>query len=131
MSIEEVIAKLEEMAEDREDKILPGCLGYDEIEPLREAAALLKTHPEAQPNEPLTLEELKEMGGQPVWVKSKHFTGWGICCKPNYTGLGFVRNSQCDIAFYAADGHVYFAWTSMGYNERLGAKIYRRPPEED
>lgn len=95
------------------------------------AIALLKTHPDAQPNEPLTLEELKEMGGQPVWVKSKHFTGWGICCKPNYTGFGIVRNSQCDIAFYAADEHVYFAYTSMGYNERLGAKIYRRPPKEE
>lgn len=52
MNIQEIIAKLEEMAEHREEHILPGCIGWDEIEPLREAAALLKTHPEARPNEP-------------------------------------------------------------------------------
>lgn len=91
----------------------------------------VKAMQKEEPNEPLTLEDLRKMDGEPVWVKSKHFTGWGICCKPNFTVFGIVRNSQSDIAFYAADGHVYFAWTSNGYNERLGAKIYRRPPKED
>ena len=34
------------------------------------AIDLLKTHPEAQPNEPLTLDELREMVGNPVWVET-------------------------------------------------------------
>lgn len=35
----------------------------------------------AQPNEPLTLEQLREMDGEPVWVEMKIFhklTGWAI-----------------------------------------------------
>lgn len=38
---------------------------------LREAAAILSTHPDAKPNDPLTLEELREMDGEPVWISSK------------------------------------------------------------
>lgn len=129
MSIEEIIRSLEKHALILDSIDPVGKTGMPRV--IREVIALLRSHPEAQPNEPLTLEELREMDGEPVWVKSKHFTGWGICCKPNFTVFGIVRNSQCDIAFYAADGHVYFAWTSNGYNERLGAKIYRRPPKED
>ena len=34
-----------------------------------------------QPNEPLTLDELREMDGEPVWVENKNnpaLSGWGI-----------------------------------------------------
>ena len=35
---------------------------------LREAAAILRTYPDTKRNDPLTLEELREMDGEPVWV---------------------------------------------------------------
>lgn len=118
MSIEEVIAKLEEMAEDREDKILPGCLGHDEIEPLREAAALLKSHPDSQPNEPLTLEELKKMDGQPVYLALDK--KWYIVSVNYEPPRGEAQ--PCGIDLWGA-----------GTSLRLLAKcgMYRRPPKED
>lgn len=47
------------------------------------SAAAGAAHQDAQPNEPLTLEELEKMDGQPVWVESpnvdrKHSGRWGI-----------------------------------------------------
>lgn len=120
MSIKETIARLEEMADDREDKVLPGCIGWDEIEPLREAAALLRTHQDAQPNEPLTLDELRGMVRQPIWMECKHFSGWAI-----------LHLAWPEIYVSAADGNTYFIWANGEYNERLGAKLYRRPPKEE
>lgn len=110
MSIQEIIAKLEEMADDREDKILPGCLGWDEIEPLREAVALLKTHPDNQPNEPLTLEELREMDGCPVW--DTHFKVWGLVD----VGMGILITRKGDVEL------------NVSVATR---RLYRRPPEEE
>lgn len=118
MSIEEIIARLEEMADDREDKILPGCLGWDEIEPLREAIALLKTHPDNQPNEPLTLEELRGMAGQPVWIKKGlEISEWAIVLgREDLFCLHFaVLRGQMRLA-PKEYGTVWFA--------------YRRPPKE-
>lgn len=117
MSIEGIIDKLEEMATDREGKILPGCLGYDEIEPLRDAIALLRTHPEAQPNEPLTLEELREMDGQPVWTHSDIFPGdcgWRVVKK-----AGVLHAEFTDGRFFALTDYEK-SWTA-----------YRRLPKED
>lgn len=31
--------------------------------------AILRTHPDAQPNEPLTEKELRKMAGRPVWLR--------------------------------------------------------------
>ena len=87
---------------------------------LGEAIALLRTHQDAQPNEPLTLEELKEMAHQPVWMECQYFIGWAI-----------LHIAWPEIYVAAADGNTYFIWTNGEYNERLGAKLYRRPPKED
>lgn len=76
MSIEEIIDGLNSIAREKQAKNagLPdgwpldtGLLDDETV--LREAIALLKTHPEAQPDEPLTLEELREMGNKWVWIK--------------------------------------------------------------
>jgi Lar family restriction alleviation protein len=32
----------------------------------------------AEPNEPLTLEQLREMDGEPVWIDGKDYGGWTI-----------------------------------------------------
>lgn len=111
MSIEEIIARLEEMADDREDKILPGCLGWDEIEPLREAIALLKTHPDNQPNEPLkTAEALREMDGCPAW--DTRLQVWGLVD----VGLGILITRKGDVELNVA------AATKV---------LYRRPPKDE
>lgn len=85
------------------------------------AIALLRTHPDAQPNEPLTLEELREMDGQPVWVERG----------PGYEGrwvLVQVWAKSTDIIYLIqANGSVLH----LGVEINNGAKIYRHPPKEE
>ncbi len=70
MSIEEIIERLETLQATAKN-IAEWDLGENkDAKALREAIALLKTHPDAQPNEPLTLEELREMVDRPVWIKA-------------------------------------------------------------
>lgn len=72
MSIEEVINQL---------KILHNWYCPREsrgAKAVEAAIALLRTHPEAQPNEPLTLEELRELHRKPAWLDCKYEKGWGI-----------------------------------------------------
>ena len=118
MSIEEIIDKLEEMAADREETILPGCLWYDEIVPLREAIALLRTHPEAQPNEPLTLEELLEMDGEVVYLAEDH-KWWIVSTK--FEGP-WENGIPCGVDKWGAG-------TSLSLLARCG--VYRRPPKKE
>lgn len=59
-----------------------------------------------QPNEPLTLEELREMDGEPVWFDT--IKRWGIV-KVNREGI--------------------FVVTKSGEYEFGRCKVYRRPPE--
>lgn len=113
MSIEEIIETLEGFQ--RMSEGISGVVNDPErkahyaerAQALREAIALLRTHPEAQPNEPLTLEELREMDGKPVWGAD---------------GQLYIVNVEND---YAADKHRGFRmlWTREFF--------YRRPPKED
>lgn len=86
---------------------------------LLDAAALLRTHPDNQPNRPLTLEELREMDGQPVWIDRG----------PGY-GVGWVlvqvwAKSTNIIYLIQANGSVL----QLGVEIENGAKLYRRPPK--
>lgn len=73
MSIEEIIERLDKMAQHHEicGQTFAPDFPREKYQAwgqtLREAIALLRTHPDAQPNEPLTLEELREMDGTPAW----------------------------------------------------------------
>ena len=60
----------------------------------------------SQPNDPLTLEHLREMDGEPVWVNSIRL--WGIVRVYSYGIRVLTKSGEFDI-------------TRM--------KIYRRPPE--
>lgn len=127
MSIEEIIKGLEAQAQHSEalsrapgNKALSVAYMKRSVLFREAAAALLRTHPDAQPNEPLTLDELKEMAHQPVWVECQYFIGWAI-----------LHLAWPEIFVVAADGNTYFIWTNGEYNERLGAKLYRRPPKEE
>lgn len=72
------------------------------------------------PNEPLTLEELREMKGQPVWTVTTGLDGsgrWELVCDVDYEDV--LEMASCVDGFYAIEIDTYGStWTA-----------YRRPPE--
>ena len=72
------------------------------------------------PNEPLTLEQLREMDGEPAWWDDGDGSCWGIISVDSagmWGGIPFFRGRWRDVNFE--------------YNiEERGMKIYRRPPEK-
>lgn len=65
------------------------------------------------PNEPLTLEQLREMDGEPVWVETKAgLKFWGIVTK---------------ICVSSGDGRYLLITEDTEYGQTWVA--YRRPPE--
>ena len=67
----------------------------------------------SQPNEPLTLDELREMDGEPVWVETKAgLKFWGIVTK---------------ICVSSGDGRYLLITEDTEYGQTWVA--YRRPPE--
>lgn len=123
MSIEEIIKALEGFQ--RMSEGISGVVNDPErkahyaerAQALREAIALLKTHQDAQPNEPLTMEELREMEGKPVPV-------W--CDKENgYIFIATTKTDPYNQVWYFS--HKGFANTALYYS----TKFYRRPPKED
>lgn len=89
------------------------------IEQLRKAAA-------PPPNEPLTLEQLREMDGEPVWCVDGYGNAcWCLvncddglpCCYDNETGLW-------DGSFYEMSGDGKYGLHKTGW------LAYRRRPEE-
>lgn len=75
-------------------------------------------HQDAQPNEPLTLEELLGMQAKPGWLDCKYEKGWGI--------IGVYKFSR--IISITTLNDTYFIYANGEYNDPLGAKLYRRPP---
>ena len=71
------------------------------------------------PNEPLTLEELREMDGEPVWWDDGEGSCWGIISVDSagmWGGIPFFRGRWRQVNFE--------------YNiEERKMRIYRRPPE--
>lgn len=114
MTIKEIIDHLDELEKfDVEDP--------DNREALRAAIEKLRTHPDAQPNEPLTLEDLRGMVGQPVWVEVKR----GVC--PSGWSL-VLRVTEGGVVFLARNGTLYGL---LKENWAEGVQLYRRPPKEE
>lgn len=71
------------------------------------------------PNEPLTLEELREMDGEPAWWDDGEGSCWGIISVDSagmWGGIPFFRGRWRQVNFE--------------YNiEERKMRIYRRPPE--
>lgn len=122
MSIEEHIKKLEEIVVmiDGLRSAYPetGKSGMADV--LREAIALLRTHPDAQPNDPLTLEELREMDGRPVWVERP---GYGA----HWAMVQVWAKSTNIIYLIYKNGAVLHPQVEIA----CGAKFYRRPPKDE
>lgn len=79
-------------------------------------AAMLE---ESMPNEPLTLEQLREMDGEPAWWDDGEGSCWGIISVDSrgmWGGIPFFRGRWREVNFE--------------YNiEERKMKIYRLPPE--
>lgn len=85
MDIEESIKVLDEIAKGFENLSAEVCARNDLIalwagraKGIRQAIAVINARLRVQPNEPLTLEELREMDGEPVWIASPD--GWDTPC---------------------------------------------------
>lgn len=113
MNIKEIIKNLLDQAEDRESSIDPDDpedIFRLDARVLREAARLLGGM--EPPNDPLTLEQLREMVGEPIYIvdfEHPEASGWEIC-EETHTDAW----SNCDNV--AAYGKTWLA--------------YRRRPEE-
>ena len=68
------------------------------------------------PNEPLTIQQLREMDGEPVWVEFEDDSGglWGIVHITIFEQIVFANGLHCTI------GERYYG---------KSYKAYRRPPE--
>ena len=69
-------------------------------------------------NEPLTLDELRKMDGEPVWVEFQDGSGgcWGLVHITVFTHIVFANGHFCTV------GKPYYGKTWLAY---------RRKPEED
>ena len=72
---------------------------------------------DARKNDPLTLDELRQMDGEPVWVEFQDGSGgcWGLVHIAMFTHIVFANGLFCTV------GKPYFGKTWM---------TYRRKPEE-
>lgn len=113
MSIEEIIEALEMIYDD--------CVVRGEcFKTIREAIEKLKTHPEAKPNEPLTIDDLAGMHGEAVWVVelNDYPPHWALVYwsgKRHKTYLTLDNAAMLDAATFIA----------------AGGRIYRCPPKEE
>ena len=122
MTIEDINYQLSNLREDVE--YLLGRTEQSDIylKALDMAMSALRVQQEAEKNEPLKLEQLLEMDGQPVWVEHpsgyKHYNGWALVF------VSWKVQEQVRVT-YATGGS---GNVSLLLDD--GAKIYRHPPKE-
>ena len=78
------------------------------------------------PNEPLTLEQLREMNGEPVWVTSARERGnipsrWVL-----FAGVSKSKRNS-DVFVFATTGGIGQGYEAVNYGKTWNA--YCRPPE--
>lgn len=120
MTVGEAIAALEERAIIADDSE-PCCnatfpVRLDTLENALDMAidALRRAQPT---NDPLTLDELREMNGEPVWIATKRDAGWDIVNVSNTDGSPYL-------VYFQVYGH-YLKVNDYGKTWLA----YRRPPE--
>lgn len=85
-------------------------------EALNMAIKALRTRKFTLPNDPLTLEQLLEMDGEPVWVQYGQYDGeWVIVAWNIYDAISYTRKAPFKLSVYSY-GDTWLA--------------YRRKPEE-
>lgn len=87
------------------------------------AISALRAQAEAEKNEPLTVAELREMDGEPVWVEMpfgyKFYNGWTL------VNVDWKSNNVIYLVRFS--GRFELCEELI----KSGGKIYRRKPEED
>ena len=81
--------------------------------PLPEPPGKDNNAPTKKPNEPMTLEQLREMDGEPVWVTPLGF--WALVIAKHDERVKLISN----------DGEIVYADKEI----ELVGPVYRRPPE--
>lgn len=121
MSIEEIMERLAAMESHEKfvSKLFESTSRKKDAEKnitaIRAAVALLKTHPEAQPNELLTQEQLQFGSGDPVWiVREDGADRWALI---RYANFGGINTYGCGFLAWEDLGEIWFP--------------YRRPPKEE
>lgn len=121
MRIEQIFNGLESLAQLCHNQSITAKTKYahdlwDDMDSIAtEALALLKTHPEAQQNEPLTQKQLQFMSSAPVWiVREDGADRWALI---RYANSGGINTYGCG----------FLAWEDLG---KLWL-AYRRPPKEE
>lgn len=125
----ELIAALKHMAPETGSLLCLGC-GHERrctihgCAILREAAARLTELTAPPPNDPLTLEELREMDGEPVWISPVKENGK----VPARWMLVSGYNQNKDIYLFAPSCNITQGYDGKSYGKTWLA--YRRRPEE-
>ena len=122
-----LIDALRRMAPETGSLICLGC-GYERrcsvhgCAVLQAAVGRLEELTAPQPNDPLTLEELREMDGEPVWWEDKY----------ERAGYGIISISEFDKAIYIVAANGTFVAIAHGeMNKHLGLTLFHRKPEEE
>lgn len=129
MTIDEAIENIETVlnSDYHYDETIGYQLTSDDFDWLEMAISALRFQKAAEKNEPLTLDELIEMDGQPVWGVD----GSGNAC--------YLLVNSCSIDWLCTDKEAG-AWDGAFYGMTgdgehglhcMGWLAYRRPPKED
>ncbi len=125
MTIEETISALDIVEHMESFSVLyepGGPMNQTTVGKLKEACrmaiSILRARTDPPPNDPLTLEQLRERDGEPVWVEAR------VALKTEWCIVKYDHQMK-RIRFWGADGGWY---DSYDYGGRIIA--YRRRPEE-
>ncbi len=100
--------------------------GNDSMCKICEFTALLNRRP-APENKPLTVDELRQMDGEPVWVVFAGNADW-----PPKAHWCFVRATKCILQVYPCAVHQAKNWMYTEQDFSCGvAKAYARKPEQE
>lgn len=126
MNIEEIIKLLEDMVCEKQAKNAGLTDGWpldghtlDCEKALHEAIAILRIHPEAQPNEPLTMEDTLTMHGDPAYLCWPDGGEWVL--------IRVVSPDREKVELVHRNGIL----APIRFVFDCGGKLYRCPPKED
>lgn len=117
MTIDKAISKIQYGLEMETTEVTPfGQLTAVDTEALKDALAILRAQQQAEKNDPLTLEELREMDGEPVYLDCGAIGEW-------------VLVIASELAVFLRHKNGIKAPAKIAFECR--AKLYRHKPEEE
>lgn len=96
--------------------------GLSYSDAIQMAIDALKLQKAVDRNQPLTLDELLYMDGEPLWYQLKDGQrGYGLVS---------IEETEQTVFIVGLNGFLITVYTYGDYNHRLGAKLYGRKPKE-